>query len=161
MENVIKDIEGAKIENNRFCISVHFRQVHEKVPFNFYYFFESFLVLLFIYYIVLHLKIIMMFESRIITNWKRKWSLCLERIHCSAWLRVKRYTLHYFLTSPVYEFNNQSYLISQRYSILFICIGYGNKAINRMEQRKCCWIFSWHIRIKQFQQFPSCIYWWW
>ncbi|AES72460.1 putative trehalose-phosphatase [Medicago truncatula] len=30
LENVIKDIEGAKIENNRFCISVHFRQVHEK-----------------------------------------------------------------------------------------------------------------------------------
>ncbi|WJX34157.1 trehalose-phosphatase [Trifolium repens] len=30
LENVIKDIEGAKIEDNGFCISVHFRQVHEK-----------------------------------------------------------------------------------------------------------------------------------
>ncbi|KAL5075553.1 hypothetical protein RYX36_014537 [Vicia faba] len=30
LENVIKDIEGASIEDNQFCISVHFRQVHEK-----------------------------------------------------------------------------------------------------------------------------------
>ncbi|XP_058786806.1 probable trehalose-phosphate phosphatase C [Vicia villosa] len=30
LEDVIKGIEGASIEDNQFCVSVHFRQVHEK-----------------------------------------------------------------------------------------------------------------------------------
>ncbi|KAJ1377548.1 Trehalose-phosphatase [Sesbania bispinosa] len=30
LENGVKEIQGAKVEDNGFCISVHFRQVHEK-----------------------------------------------------------------------------------------------------------------------------------
>lgn len=28
---VVKGIEGAAVENNTFCVSVHYRNVHEKV----------------------------------------------------------------------------------------------------------------------------------
>lgn len=28
---VTKDIQGAKVENNKFCVSVHYRNVEEKV----------------------------------------------------------------------------------------------------------------------------------
>lgn len=28
---ITKDIEGAKVEDNRFCVSVHYRNVEEKV----------------------------------------------------------------------------------------------------------------------------------
>ncbi|KAJ1379439.1 Trehalose-phosphatase [Sesbania bispinosa] len=31
LENGVKEIQGAKVEDNGFCISVHFRHVHEKV----------------------------------------------------------------------------------------------------------------------------------
>lgn len=31
-----KDIEGAKVENNKFCVSVHYRNVDEKVIFFFF-----------------------------------------------------------------------------------------------------------------------------
>ena len=31
LEEKTQKIEGAMIEDNRFCISVHFRRVHEKV----------------------------------------------------------------------------------------------------------------------------------
>lgn len=28
---ITKEIEGSKVENNRFCVSVHYRNVEEKV----------------------------------------------------------------------------------------------------------------------------------
>lgn len=30
---ITKDIAGAKVENNKFCVSVHYRNVDEKVCF--------------------------------------------------------------------------------------------------------------------------------
>lgn len=30
----MKTIPGAKVENNKFCVSVHYRCVEEKVPFS-------------------------------------------------------------------------------------------------------------------------------
>jgi len=32
--DITKDIEGAKVENHKFCVSVHYRNVEEKVRIN-------------------------------------------------------------------------------------------------------------------------------
>ena len=64
------------------------------------------------------------------------------------------------------------FVLNRTNPICFLCrteyysfVGFGNKAIHRMEQRQCSRVFSWHIRIQQFQQCPSRVYrrwsnWW-
>ena len=34
LEEAIMKIQGARVENNRFCVSVHFRQVRDEVKLN-------------------------------------------------------------------------------------------------------------------------------
>lgn len=34
--DITKDIEGAKVENHKFCASVHYRNVEENVRINYY-----------------------------------------------------------------------------------------------------------------------------